>query len=1088
MRHLSCFPQWSLALAALFTWLPVEVAYSKEPGAVTLAKKGDSPTRVVLRNRDSKVMEFDVDEMGPDGKMISVPHRYTELATCLHYLDRNGQWVPSDPGFSLEPGAAVAGRLHHKVRLGSTTKEPGYVSIDLPNGQKIVSHVYGLAYHDLASDQAILVAEVKSSSGVLTADNEVTYPDAFSGAFQGSIRYTTRRSGLEQDVIIQGLAKPGEFPGPEKWGMDPLTTRLEVWTEFLGATKPKVSIDDGKPENHAAEAAPLDVIPPDVDEHNFPKHGAGKKPDLNLPFPVSPPTPSDLALRGVKQEVLANHRIDFGFMQMIDGVSFPVGPSFANPRRRVQKQWIEVNGGRSFLAEAIDLEQIRAEFRPQDPIPTRGGAFIPNATQSRQVVLNQLPKRKPSGIRETVNIRVAQPTEIAALNQRPGIVVDYSMQAGTTSLLPLLGNQTYWVTDAVNVSSSGTAWIEPGCVIKFAKYVQGGVLPSLNIYGSFSCLATTYHPVVLTAVDDQTFGETIPGSDPNGPGPYVYAGYALNLANGIHNANWLNNFRVRNAVFGIMFNSDNANWIRNSQFQKCTFPVADLNQGTVVMENCLFDTGVNAYGYNASVFFENWIPSVLVGANVTIHNYSQLRASGYYSFANLNPFYNSILTDLAVAPALSGGNNYLGSSAGIYQTVMGGKFYLAPNSPWRNAGQTANLSATLIADLRRSTTYPPVVLNNSISIPSVIGVTAPRDTDTPDVGYHYPSVDIIPANIEISGGSLTVTNGAVIACPANSGIRMGNNSKLTIEGTPNRMSVVTWLQGVQEDVQPINNSTAAMITVPNVWPIRPQLSFRFVEFPGFGCTNAGSRAFYAPSAAFDTLSFSDCLFEASTVTLDYNLTSGNVLASTVGFTNNVFERANLNIIRDDYSQLTASLWNNDFYGGTVKVQNSATTGPSWVINDNIFYYPVTSISGANIQNNYNAYLGVTLPGTGRGNISTGIGFSYGPLGGWYQSNANYVNLGSRYATNAGLYHYTTQASLVNELGTLVDIGFHYVAISSSGIPTDTDGDGIPDYLEDRNGNGNAMNSPDPGETDWNTYTSANALSLPTAFSVFTPLK
>ena len=224
------------------------------------------------------------------------------------------------------------------------------------------------------------------------------------------------------------------------------------------------------------------------------------------------------------------------------------------------------------------------------------------------------------------------------------------------------------------------------------------------------------------------------------------------------------------------------------------------------------------------------------------------------------------------------------------------------------------------------------------------------------------------------------------------------------------------------------------------------------------------------------------------MTLDYNLTSANVLASTVGFINNVFERANLNIIRDDYSQLTASLWNNDFYGGTVKVQNSATTGPSWVINDNIFYYPVTSISGANIQNNYNAYLGVTLPGTGRGNISTGIGFSYGPLGGWYQSNANYVNLGSRYATNAGLYHYTTQASLVNELGTLVDIGFHYVAISSSGIPTDTDGDGIPDYLEDRNGNGNAINSPDPGETDWNTYTSANALSLPTAFSVFTPLK
>jgi hypothetical protein len=35
----------------------------------------------------------------------------------------------------------------------------------------------------------------------------------------------------------------------------------------------------------------------------------------------------------------------------------------------------------------------------------------------------------------------------------------------------------------------------------------------------------------------------------------------------------------------------------------------------------------------------------------------------------------------------------------------------------------------------------------------------------------------------------------------------------------------------------------------------------------------------------------------------------------------------------------------------------------------------------------------------------------------------------------------------------VDIGYHYVATDTNGIPLDSNGDGIPDYIEDANGNG-----------------------------------
>ena len=51
-----------------------------------------------------------------------------------------------------------------------------------------------------------------------------------------------------------------------------------------------------------------------------------------------------------------------------------------------------------------------------------------------------------------------------------------------------------------------------------------------------------------------------------------------------------------------------------------------------------------------------------------------------------------------------------------------------------------------------------------------------------------------------------------------------------------------------------------------------------------------------------------------------------------------------------------------------------------------------------------------------------------------------------------------------ELSTIVDVGFHYIGVGSTGLPLDGDGDGLANYLEDANGNG----SVDSGETDWQT--------------------
>lgn len=118
---------------------------------------------------------------------------------------------------------------------------------------------------------------------------------------------------------------------------------------------------------------------------------------------------------------------------------------------------------------------------------------------------------------------------------------------------------------------------------------------------------------------------------------------------------------------------------------------------------------------------------------------------------------------------------------------------------------------------------------------------------------------------------------------------------------------------------------------------------------------------------------------------------------------------------------------------------------------------------------YNAYSTNTDPfpvGGTHDQKSVVFNWQTGPFGNFYLPGGS-ILIDADTATTAnlvGLYHFTTQTNTSSYEGlSALDTGYHYVAVDSNGNPLDSNSDGIPDYLEDVNGNGVV----DSGEIGWN---------------------
>ncbi len=354
------------------------------------------------------------------------------------------------------------------------------------------------------------------------------------------------------------------------------------------------------------------------------------------------------------------------------------------------------------------------------------------------------------------------------------------------------------------------------------------------------------------------------------------------------------------------------------------------------------------------------------------------------------------------------------------------------------------------------------------------------------------------------------------------GIVLQQGASLVSHGTPTKPNIFTAEKMVQEfpetdfseDQYYWNGLWFGAITFVTDFELgdntAPSLDFRFSKFylpPNdyhvwSGFDEYGEIEMSPDSSMY--LSLQDCHFHGGRINLGspdyYYYDPSQVYApGAAAWTNNSFENVSIDLAPTYYwydqivnSDMQLLAYNNLFRGGLwLYLEPSPTSAGNWTFEDNLFD-KIDFLQDTNqpLDFDYNGYWpmqasellwggdsGQLLPATG-GNLvgahepvlTTAPPYQSGPFGKFYLPNTTPLyGAGSRSAGDAGLYHYTTRIDQVKEgdesSGHKVNIGLHYIAANNYGLPKDTDGDGIPDYVENWHGDGNYSAHTDT-ETDW----------------------
>jgi hypothetical protein len=716
----------------------------------------------------------------------------------------------------------------------------------------------------------------------------------------------------------------------------------------------------------------------------------------------------------------ADDSISWGLMRLGRGGAFaldaPLSRVSAAP---VGKTWFkDPNSGRTFLIERVRYSFIEQETRQ---LPPMQAAIAPLELNSRVALLDRTAAPRPTR---------SQPVQMAfdtkAVRNSKGLVLDYQLINQDTNDTVFQADTTYFITDAVNFS--GLTVFEGNAVIKFATTNQS----ILQTWNEVVFKSGPYAPVIFTSQQDRSVGVDFYAS--GAPTNYSHA-LSMTEADIDHH-----HLRISYANNGL---HSYAMKLRDAQFIHCDTAIS-TEQGLGEIDNVLLYDVTNAFtGINFSA----------VARNVTVDRCVTLTRD-WLNNPSTVAFTNSLLVNvISNGPLAITTNATVFTTNDVFQTVGTAAHYLATNSPYRDAG-TTNIPDALRETLRQTTTYPPLLIAGDIASDTTLTIRAWRDTDDVDLGYHYSPLDYAATMLTVTNATLTVSEGVAVAAYGTNGTdNLAHptwGGRIVTEGSATRLSRLVTHNTVQEGANTNWAQVTLLLYIPWYGEITREVKCSFTEFSAPGGSTAFLRA-YDGELHTNALVFKDCQFH-----------SGVFDVSTTwpfAFTNNLFDRMFTYCISGE-----TYYHNNTFFGGAFEFWF-----PSGAVFDNIFDR-VRIAPYENFTNGNNGYGTNVLNFTRIEPISTNdvlrASFTYesGPLSHFYlPTNSPLLDAGSRNATNAGLFHYTSTANpQIKETNSTVNIGAHWVALGTNNVPLDYDGDGVADYREDSNGDG-SVNS---GETKW----------------------
>ena len=456
-----------------------------------------------------------------------------------------------------------------------------------------------------------------------------------------------------------------------------------------------------------------------------------------------------------------------------------------------------------------------------------------------------------------------------------------------------------------------------------------------------------------------------------------------------------------------------------------------------------------------------------------------------------------------------------------------GAYYLRDGSPFEGPG-TTGVDSGLKADFAQMTTdVPPDLFSDDVNSSMTLGPKAPRDAQAANLGYHYPVIDYVLMLATVNNATLNIDQGTVLGLAGcsnwwgNWGLRLNPGGRLNVNGVPTNRVVFAHLEAVQESPIEALRPWGPMITWRELYfdtgppTPYPEARIQYADFPTlsggwnghFAPIDDGSEYLACSYSVINNLQLDGCHLQGGWFIYDDGGPPNRVLK----LLNTVFDRCEVCLYDAGFyelyfdapgysAQVTAA--NNLFYHSFMMLAPVAGTGAgaSWTFTDNLFdnaYFYTDSFyssfyNGPVGVNHHNAYVGMSSVPNGGGRLKPAaptttdpdlplLSYDTGALGRFYlpATATSLIRKGSRTAGAAGEYHFTCVTNNQKEAGGQVSIGPHYLALAGGGVP-DSNGDGIPDFLADRNGDGNQGSD----EVPW---ASANNLSLailsPTANSI-----